>query len=84
MAQRTRITEDGQGNVLETQAVEVPDEVVRAETVREKVAQALDALEAADENWDRLSAAQRSDAMRLAVRTAAKLARLQLHRFEKG
>jgi hypothetical protein len=82
MAKVTVVTEDGQGNVVETRQVEIPDEQANADALAAKVASVLDALEQADAGWETLTAAQRTAAMRLAVRASAKLARLVLGKLE--
>lgn len=52
-----------------------PDGIV-ATSLHTKVRNAIATLENADTNWGSLSNAQKDAALRLAVRTAAKLARL--------
>jgi hypothetical protein len=69
-------------NIVEEYEVEVPPEEANRRTVQERIEAALEALEQADANWTELTAAQRTAAMRLAVRVSAKLARLALGRFE--
>lgn len=56
--------------------------VANAGTLQENIGAALASLEAADANWALLTPLQKDAAQRLAVRSAAKLARVVLGRFE--
>ena len=69
-------------NVIDSRIVEVPPAVQNARLIVAKIAQALDQLETADQSWNTLTTAQRLAAAQLAVRVAAKLARLTLNRLD--
>lgn len=60
----------------------IPQEVVNRDTLSDRVAQAIDQLDDAGTRWAQLTAAERTAAMGLAVRTVARLARLILNRLE--
>jgi hypothetical protein len=71
------------GNVIERRREAISTEDANRDRIMARIAQSLEALESADAAWETLTAAQRTAAMRLAVRTSAKLARLTLGRLEK-
>lgn len=71
------------GVLVETTVIpDPPAEVVNADLLETKALQAIDILESADNGWATLTAAQKDAATRLAVRVAAKLARLSVGRLE--
>jgi hypothetical protein len=76
-------TYDRDGAIIATQTVAMDPEQARRLRLEKLAREAVDTLEQADAAWDSLTAAQRTAAMRLAVRTSAKLARLMLGRLEK-
>lgn len=76
-----RYTEHGLADTRDDD-VTIPPEVVNRDALADRVAQAIDTLEDAGARWDNLTAAQRTAAMSLAVRTVARLARLLLNRLD--
>lgn len=69
------------GLVAESDVPDVP-EVVNADALRDRIAQNIATLEDASDNWGTLTAAQRTAAMGVAVRTVARIARLILNRLD--
>lgn len=82
MAKRDSEIFDRSGRSIRVEQVDVPDEVINADTLRDKADQAITLLENADANWASLTAAQKDAAMRLSVRVVAKLARMAVNRLE--
>lgn len=76
MATISHETYDQAGNLIQTQTITVPDSVVNADTLRNHITQAIQTFEDADRNWATLTAAQRNDVMKQAVRAIARLARI--------
>lgn len=64
----------------ETAALALADSAVSADrnavTLRTQISQVIQTFEAADRDWATLTAAQRNDVMKQAVRTIARLARI--------
>jgi hypothetical protein len=74
---------DQGGNLIAVETIANDPREARRARLEKLAREAVDTLEQADANWDTLTAAQRTAAMRLAVRVVAKLARLYLNSLEK-
>lgn len=72
------------GLVETTTVADPPPETVNADTLHDRVDQAIDTLDDYADRWLDLTAAQRTAAMGLAVRTVARIARLTLGRLESA
>jgi hypothetical protein len=59
-------------------------DLVRRQTMLDKLDNARDTLESACTNWDTLTAAQKDAALKLTIRVVCGLSRLAIHRYDSA